>query len=394
MYGLKNIPASRFSKHNSNGLWEYSPFLCASGLVEGIILVQRVVMDMWDRIPEPTLAIHLHNMLVKKGYLKEKVGIYAKLEELLQEWFFSNGVPNDNFSEALVARLGQRSNNRALQRQREAVSRDNTKNIHNLLDAKFNLFFREKSSLMLYYDATWVPDKIPDSIVKIPSALYVTRLADAERFPDPATGETRLKETELVKRAKAKGQSDASILESASLPLTETTAEKENIQAAMDRIDEFKDYTTSPDRNPYRVSEKSQGRLQGCALLEILRFDLFADVCGRTPISSLNYIWITCHIMILFMKFEERFREARHPLWIEAYENPRPQLRRQKRLALVGAVMANEDEEAMKLFAQAFEEIRLDVLAYIFWEDLREGEDGLKSEGDDDEPPTDQCLVM
>jgi hypothetical protein len=38
MHGLNTIPPSRFSSTNSNGLWEYSPFLCGVGLVEGLEL--------------------------------------------------------------------------------------------------------------------------------------------------------------------------------------------------------------------------------------------------------------------------------------------------------------------------------------------------------------------
>lgn len=34
MNGLKTIPPSRFSNSNSNGLWEYYPFLCGVGLME------------------------------------------------------------------------------------------------------------------------------------------------------------------------------------------------------------------------------------------------------------------------------------------------------------------------------------------------------------------------
>ena len=83
MYGLNTIPPSRFSKHNANGLWEYSPLLCAAGLVEGLVLTQRVSMLIWDRIPEPSLIFHLHNMLVKKGYIKEPIGMFATIEDLL-----------------------------------------------------------------------------------------------------------------------------------------------------------------------------------------------------------------------------------------------------------------------------------------------------------------------
>jgi hypothetical protein len=392
MYGLTTIPASRFSKHNANGLWEYSPLLCAAGLVEGLVLVQRVVMNLWDTIPEPTLALHLHNMLLKKGYLKKEVGLYATLESLLQDSFFPEGIPNDGFSDALVARVGQGRNDRALLRQRQAVGRDMTKDIHQLLDVNFNRFFRAKSALMMYYDAEWVPERIPDNEVRIPSMLYLVRLINTERVIDPATNEKRLKETDLVKRAKARGQTDAALQEAASISIPNMDVADEESEAFIRRIADLKDYKTGPQRNPYRGSEqKKREHLQGRALLDVLRLDVFADVCGYAPFSSLNYVWITCHIMLLFLEFEARFRENRHPLFVNAYEHTQ---RRQKRVALVAAAMADEDDQALRLFAEGFERLRLGALACIFWEDLREEESGTKPRRDGDEIPTDQCSVM
>lgn len=394
MYGLTTIPASRFSKYNANGLWEYSPLLCAAGLVEGLVLVQRVLMHLWDNIPEPTLILHLHNMLVKKGYLKRKVGLYATLEDLLKDSFFPDGVPTDGFSNALVARQGQGRLDRTALRQRQALSRDMTKDIHRLLGPDFNRFFKAKSTLMMYHDAEWVPERIPDSAITIPSLLYMVRLMDTERVIDLSTSEKRLKETELVKRAKARGQSDAALLEAASVSIPDITANDKDPELMMRRITELKDYKTGPSRDPYSVSKaKKPDQLQGRTLLDVLRLDVFSDVCGRTPISSLNYVWITCHIMMLFMEFEKRFREARHPLWVKAYEQPEPQLRRQKRLALIVAAMTEEDDEALEIFAAGFEELRLGALACIFWEDLREEESGVKP-GRDEEIPTDMCSVM
>jgi hypothetical protein len=66
--------------------------LCATGLVEGLVIVQRVIMQLWDKILEPTLALHLHNMLVKQGYLKKEVGLYTTLKDLFPDSFFPNGV--------------------------------------------------------------------------------------------------------------------------------------------------------------------------------------------------------------------------------------------------------------------------------------------------------------
>jgi hypothetical protein len=394
MYGLNTIPASRFSKYNANGLWEYSPLLCGAGLVEGLVLSQRVVMLLWDRIPEPTLVLHLHNMLVKKGYMRE-VGLYATLESLLKDSFFPEGIPTDRFSDTLMAL--QRRNAGPSLRQRQAVSRDTTKNIHQLLDADFNRFFRTKSSLMMYYDADWVPEKVPDSAVRIPSMLYALRLMDTERVIDPTTGETRLKETEFVKSAKAQGITDAELMKAASRVIAELDNGDTHTQAQklMSSDPDLEDYKNRTRRNPYHLSQKKQPtQLQGRNLLEALRLDFFADVCGNTPLSSLNYAWITCHIMLLFLKFEDLFRDARHPLWVKAYEHPQSQLRRQKRLALVVAAMTEDDDAALKLFAKGFEDLRLGALACIYWEDLRESESGARDKGFEDELPGDQCAVM
>lgn len=75
MYGLTTIPPSRFSNTNANGLWEYSPFLCGIGLMEALELAYGVSFLVWDRIPEPMCLIHLHNMLVQKGYITQPIGL-------------------------------------------------------------------------------------------------------------------------------------------------------------------------------------------------------------------------------------------------------------------------------------------------------------------------------
>lgn len=56
--------------------------------------------------------------------------------------------------------------------------------------------------------------------------------------------------------------------------------------------------------------------------------------------------------------------------------------------------MTEKDDEALKLCAEAFEKLRLGALACIFWEDLREGESGVKPPKEHDELDVDQCSVM
>lgn len=81
-YGLNTIPPSRFSHADSNGLWEYSPFLCGVGLTEGLEMAYLLGMWIWDQLPEVMYMVHLHNMLVQRGYIKQPVGLYASLAEI------------------------------------------------------------------------------------------------------------------------------------------------------------------------------------------------------------------------------------------------------------------------------------------------------------------------
>jgi hypothetical protein len=248
---------------------------------------------------------------------------------------------------------------------------------------------------MMHYDAGWVPEQIPDSAVRIPSMLYMVRLMYTERLTNCVTKKKSLKETELVKRVKARGRTDEEILEEASVALPVIAAQSENTDEMMSSMSDFQDYRPGPTRDPYQVSkDKDASQFQGSALIDFLRLDVFADICGRDPVSSLNLVMITNHMFFLFMEIEDRFREARHPLWVEVYEHPDLRLRQQKRVALVVAAMSDQEDKAMKLFAQAFEKMRTGAFSCIFWEDLREGESGMRTKHDEDEVHMDQCSIM
>ena len=77
------FPPFRFSDSRLNRLWEYSPFLCVVGLIQGLEIAYHMGLSLWDRMHEPVLAIHIHNMLVKKGYITKPVGLYEDLQRLL-----------------------------------------------------------------------------------------------------------------------------------------------------------------------------------------------------------------------------------------------------------------------------------------------------------------------
>jgi hypothetical protein len=103
-------------------------------------------------------------------------------------------------ADALIAINRQGAKDSAISRQRDTVNRDMAESIYHLLDVRLNRSFAAKSALMMYHDANWVPERIPDEEIRISSMLYGVRLVRIEQVIDPATGEKKLKETNLVKR--------------------------------------------------------------------------------------------------------------------------------------------------------------------------------------------------
>lgn len=120
--------------------------------------------------------------------------------------------------------------------------------------------------------------------------LDMTCLKNTERVIYPITSEKNSKETELIKRAKSSGQVDAALLEDASILVADPDSNDVASEAFVQRIVKLKDCKMEPKHNQYQGLKKKREQLQGPALLNVLQLDVFADVCGNTPLSSLNYV--------------------------------------------------------------------------------------------------------
>ncbi|KAI0396786.1 hypothetical protein F5Y17DRAFT_59142 [Xylariaceae sp. FL0594] len=382
--GLNTIPPSRFSSTNPNGLQDYSPYLCGAGLAEGLVDAYRYGILILDKIPEAILLVHLHNMLVQKGYIAETIGLYGTFEELFPTAFYADGkAPSSNFGEAFLV-----VNTRKVQnRHRHART-----SIEEVKKLNATTFFKTKSYLMSYYEAGWNVDKIPDSDVHIASFLGGYRLLHTKHTTDPKTGKQRLDDTDLVKRARASGITDEHLLLNRSrFPGTSRKEEPvldERVRKSM--IPEG--YTMGDLKAP--PSMRDFADISQRDLLDLLRRDLYHDICGSVPYSSMNYVFVMCKFMLQFEQFETELKKLRNRLYVRAYETD-PRWRNNKQVGLTYLALHEQDDECLRVMAREFENPRSGFMNFIYWDDL----DTSPLFGDEDTgrsmgPSSDQCTVM
>ena len=389
MYGLQTIPPSRFSNTNANGLWEYSPFLCGVGLVEALELAYGMNFLVWDRIPEPMCLIHLHNMLVQKGYIRQPIGLYAALQDLFPTAFFADGkVCISDFNGAFLAVINETGSRRATF-QRRGISRTAARtavDIHGLLDMNANRFFKQKSLLRIYHEAGWVPERIPDEDVSPVSALGMLRIGQTKKVVDSMTGKRVLEDTALIRRARSGGISDETMIQMASL-LQDRGTNQPLPEALLASLPEG--YNTSPASE----NKRGKGIFGGRELLDLLKQDIISDISGERPLSSLNYVWVTARFMLLFHQIEDELKRLRNPSWVRAYEKEALMMR-EKRASLTALALTGEDEECIKVIAEAFQSPRTGFMEHIYWEDLKSAAETVSKDAIDDDEIGGSCIVM
>ncbi|KAK7428225.1 hypothetical protein QQZ08_005291 [Neonectria magnoliae] len=378
MYGLNTIPPSRFSDHNANGLYEYSPFLCGTGLMEGLELAYSLCMALWDRMHEPMLLIHLHNMLVQRGFITEPVGLYATLQDLFKHTFFTKGqIPTSNFGEALKDRIGvtgSRFSQRQWQSARQTAA--NGLDIHGILDPNANRFFQKKSNLMVYRPADWNPDRIPDKDVAFGTFVFFSRLSQVKQVIDPVTKEPRPEDNILVREAKGNGLDDRAILSIREQFMKTLGGDRDAASVSPSVLNSFtrEGYTTASGESLPNATGRKQDadgmNLTGRGLLEVIKLDISNDVCGTRPLSSLNYVWVTLDFLMLFTRIEERLKELKNPLYLTAYDRPGPWKTEKSRIALTDMALQLEDEECLRAMAEVFQNPRAGFMHHVYWEGL------------------------
>lgn len=378
---LKTFPPSRFSYTNSNGLWEYSPFLCGVGLMEGLEIAYRLGMAIWDVMPEPWLVIHLHNMLVQKGYIAEPVSLYQGLQHIFQEVLFNQGaVPTSNFAATLVTIVANSQEGRDTRRKKDQLpqlTRPESANIQAIMDLENNMTFTLKPSLILYREAGWNTERVSESEIRVGSLLGVMRLSQTKQSVDPATGKRRLEPTELVRRhlaAKVDGKpatSEESLIKvvdgfsKIARGLRHRWDVSQRVGPALPQLPGGLSGASEPRSRDRATGGGGPPEMRGSDLLEALKLDIHVDIAGDHPVSGVNYAWVTVRFMVLFNNIETELRKRRNPLYVRAFET---ESKRPPRLSLVYWAMLEENEECLRVMAEEFQNLRAGFAHHVYWD--------------------------
>ncbi|KAK4167920.1 hypothetical protein QBC43DRAFT_361571 [Cladorrhinum sp. PSN259] len=378
-------------------LKKYSPFLCGVGLAEALEISYKAGMWIWDRSESFPLLFHIHNMLVKTGYIKKPVGLYMTLQCMFQNILFEDGkIPKDKFEDGLVAMfgaiIGTRREEKARDRARKSIRGKQFGEeciLHETITA-----FKQKSALMVYHEADWDLDCIPDSEAPWPSTLTTFRLARTKRIMDRTTGRERLEETALVKRLIAKG-SDHETLFSLSQSLADalkhvwgmteqaTPQVKEKLEALCGpgyKHDFHQNLSASVNASASSKRPSNNVQLDGPALLWFPEKDLKSDINGAQPYSAVNYIWVLTWVLMTWHRIEDALSEARNRLYIEAYES-KPGVTGFERLELAISALASQDPHCLKIMARELESPRVGLVSHIYWDGLDLSEEQQEEEG-------------
>ncbi|KAL4941916.1 hypothetical protein BDV06DRAFT_193402 [Aspergillus oleicola] len=389
--GIEGIPASRFTSSSStpNGLWEFSPYLCGAGLMEALELVHGTTMQLWDRLSLITAILHLHNMLLQRGYLKSPIGIFECLQFVFPSEFYIDGLlPRANFYDGLRAvfersEIAKRES--ALETIRRHITGKGVKidlNHHTLIDTSGHHQFKTKSLIRHLREADWIPECIPDEVVPIYAGLAAIRLGNVKRVVDEDSGEVKLEDSVLVKRFRERGIGDEQMVA---------------LRDALD-VDLDMDLDVANDVDSEPGSESGLESLGGSYsnigtpnLFRLLENDIKGDVClGARPMLGLNYSSATSLFFMVMHTLESRLREISSPLYTQAYgpesesgsgnQEPSPtppgldlglpgKLVNDRRVTLIALAMRSEDETVLGVMAECFRDLGLGYKDLTYWEE-------------------------
>ncbi|KAK8134925.1 hypothetical protein PG984_006937 [Apiospora sp. TS-2023a] len=362
------------SSRSTDGIWEHSPFVCGAGLLEILDTFYSIGLSLLNNTPEVLMVIHLHNMLVQQGFLKEPVELYTTMTQWLAPSFFGDrGSPTSGFAELFLNCTkvidGRNEATEGQSSKREASK--TTTEIHRNLDLEANRQFKTQSFLGLCGRADWIPDGIPDEDLCPASILYSYRVSHTEPITDPTTGEQRLEATPLVLNAKNKGISEETLVDKCKVFWKRKRAQGTVPKSASTDGDQTHESPDTPSDGPRSKSPDGRSGEAGIPManmLALLMCDLTNDVEGAMPRSSLDLTEIAAHCVMLFEKIEESLYQLRNPVYVKAYELQNP-FGWEKRVAFTYLALLDRDDDCLEAVAAAFELTRARTGQFMYFGD-------------------------
>lgn len=107
--------------------------------------------------------------------------------------------------------------------------------------------------------------------------------------------------------------------------------------------------------------------MRGSDLLDVMKMDIHADIAGKSPVSSINYAWVTVRFIMLFEKIETELKERRNPVYVRAFETEMAR-KYVPRVSLVYMAMLEEDEECFRVMAREFQNQRFGFTKHVYWD--------------------------
>jgi len=347
-YGLNSLPPSRFSNTNKNGLWEYSPYLCGTGLADALVYTYNYGMLTWDRQPEPTAMLHLYNMLRQTGSISHPIDIYEQCLTFFGDTVFVGGKkPTQNFLQSWKATCGlmdvmgcsmQRRTTR-----RTPIGATDT-NPNDLLSNTPKRIFKRRSLLALLNDTNWRPEKIADADLPTFAILNYMRLVEKGIVPRP--GVSSLGSDAIRPNTSAVPPNDVKIGRSGSTPeISEELAARVN--AALGIPDDF---TTGPSPGPLQGNSYGHHdpfQLNNRGFLETIQRDIVSDIYGNiSPLSAISYLHLLAFFKVIFMAIEE---DGKH---IKAIREATESGQKEPRVALTTWALMEQDPELLDFLGQ------------------------------------------
>jgi hypothetical protein len=172
--------------------------------------------------------------------------------------------------------------------------------------------------------------------------------------------ETELEDNVLVKKARAVGMTDKEIIEATNKLSSIANNRLEVPDEVLNRCAP-EGFTLPPSTGSEALPRRD--------ILDLAKFDILSDVAGIAPISSLNYLGVTCWLLITFGRVEERLKEAGNHVYFEAYERSGP-WKLEERVALALLALKGDIEECLRIVADTLDQARTGFMDFIYWEDL------------------------